>query len=43
MLVVRRPSGSLKTAVSKRASFFIFLFLCLYGEAGGGLLVVKML
>ena len=40
-LMVRQPSGSLETAVSRKAIFFVFL--CLHGEADGRLLVVKML
>ena len=35
-LVVRRPSGSLETAVSRKA---ILLLFCLHGEADGRLLV----
>ena len=36
-LVVRRPSGSLETAVSRKANL-----VSLDGEADGGLLVVEM-
>ena len=38
-LVVRQPSGSLKTAVSRKASLLSF---CLHGEADGRLMVVEM-
>ena len=38
-LVVRRPSGSLETAVSRKANLVSF---CLDSEADGGLLVVEM-
>ena len=39
-LVVRRPSGSLVNAVSRKANF---VALCRHGEANGRLLVVEIL
>ena len=39
-LVVRRPSGSLDTAVSRKAASLLLFSVSMHGEADGRLLVV---